>query len=222
MFPNRHSVYMHDTPHRELFADDVRAFSNGWHPAGEAGRAGRDPADGAGGRIRRRPSTAGWRRRRSGASTLIGRSRTCRLSFGLVRRERRGALSRGRLRSATRRCSRRSRRRRDVAGCAGLSVFRIGRATGRGGQAKRPRLRGLARASGPRPWATSSLPLSGAAEPAAAGPEPDGLGDAAELRRGPRRRAGRARRSSGRAPTGGHSGSRRRSSRRGRATRWPG
>ena len=29
MFPNRFSVYMHDTPHRELFARDVRAFSNG-------------------------------------------------------------------------------------------------------------------------------------------------------------------------------------------------
>jgi murein L,D-transpeptidase YcbB/YkuD len=29
MFPNEHSVYMHDTPHRELFARDARAFSNG-------------------------------------------------------------------------------------------------------------------------------------------------------------------------------------------------
>lgn len=29
LFPNRNSVYMHDTPHRELFARDVRAFSNG-------------------------------------------------------------------------------------------------------------------------------------------------------------------------------------------------
>jgi murein L,D-transpeptidase YcbB/YkuD len=29
MFPNEHSVYMHDTPHRELFARDERAFSNG-------------------------------------------------------------------------------------------------------------------------------------------------------------------------------------------------
>ncbi len=29
LFPNQHSVYMHDTPHRELFARDVRAFSNG-------------------------------------------------------------------------------------------------------------------------------------------------------------------------------------------------
>ncbi len=29
MFPNRFSVYMHDTPHRELFPRDVRAFSNG-------------------------------------------------------------------------------------------------------------------------------------------------------------------------------------------------
>jgi murein L,D-transpeptidase YcbB/YkuD len=29
LFPNEHSVYMHDTPHRELFARDVRAFSNG-------------------------------------------------------------------------------------------------------------------------------------------------------------------------------------------------
>jgi murein L,D-transpeptidase YcbB/YkuD len=29
MFPNRFSVYMHDTPHRELFARDTRAYSNG-------------------------------------------------------------------------------------------------------------------------------------------------------------------------------------------------
>lgn len=29
LFPNEFSVYMHDTPHRELFARDVRAFSNG-------------------------------------------------------------------------------------------------------------------------------------------------------------------------------------------------
>jgi murein L,D-transpeptidase YcbB/YkuD len=29
MFPNRFSVYMHDTPHKELFPREVRAFSNG-------------------------------------------------------------------------------------------------------------------------------------------------------------------------------------------------
>ncbi len=29
MFPNRFSVYMHDTAHRELFSRDIRAFSNG-------------------------------------------------------------------------------------------------------------------------------------------------------------------------------------------------
>lgn len=29
IFPNDHAIYMHDTPHRELFAKDVRAFSNG-------------------------------------------------------------------------------------------------------------------------------------------------------------------------------------------------
>lgn len=29
IFPNSHSIYMHDTPHRELFARDGRAFSNG-------------------------------------------------------------------------------------------------------------------------------------------------------------------------------------------------
>ena len=29
IFPNNHSIYMHDTPHRELFARDARAFSNG-------------------------------------------------------------------------------------------------------------------------------------------------------------------------------------------------
>ncbi|PZQ47915.1 MAG: murein L,D-transpeptidase [Rhodovulum sulfidophilum] len=29
MFPNDHAIYLHDTPHRELFARDARAFSNG-------------------------------------------------------------------------------------------------------------------------------------------------------------------------------------------------
>ena len=29
MFPNQFSIYLHDTPHREYFARDVRAFSNG-------------------------------------------------------------------------------------------------------------------------------------------------------------------------------------------------
>ncbi len=29
MFPNSHAIYMHDTPHREFFARDARAFSNG-------------------------------------------------------------------------------------------------------------------------------------------------------------------------------------------------
>ncbi|MFT3972547.1 MAG: L,D-transpeptidase family protein [Amaricoccus sp.] len=29
LFPNHFSVYMHDTPHRDLFARDVRAYSNG-------------------------------------------------------------------------------------------------------------------------------------------------------------------------------------------------
>jgi murein L,D-transpeptidase YcbB/YkuD len=29
MFPNTHAVYLHDTPHREMFADNARAFSNG-------------------------------------------------------------------------------------------------------------------------------------------------------------------------------------------------
>jgi len=29
MFPNTHAVYLHDTPHRELFASDARAFSSG-------------------------------------------------------------------------------------------------------------------------------------------------------------------------------------------------
>ncbi|MBP7240979.1 L,D-transpeptidase family protein [Amaricoccus sp.] len=29
MFPNRHSIYLHDTPHRELFAKAERALSNG-------------------------------------------------------------------------------------------------------------------------------------------------------------------------------------------------
>lgn len=29
MFPNEFSIYLHDTPHKELFARDVRAFSNG-------------------------------------------------------------------------------------------------------------------------------------------------------------------------------------------------
>lgn len=29
IFPNDHQIYMHDTPHRDLFARDARAFSNG-------------------------------------------------------------------------------------------------------------------------------------------------------------------------------------------------
>ena len=29
MFPNRHNVYLHDTPSRELFAKTSRAFSSG-------------------------------------------------------------------------------------------------------------------------------------------------------------------------------------------------
>lgn len=29
MFPNVHAIYMHDTPHREYFARDARAYSNG-------------------------------------------------------------------------------------------------------------------------------------------------------------------------------------------------
>ena len=29
MFPNKHNVYLHDTPSRELFARDERAFSSG-------------------------------------------------------------------------------------------------------------------------------------------------------------------------------------------------
>lgn len=29
MFPNQFAIYLHDTPHRELFARDARAFSNG-------------------------------------------------------------------------------------------------------------------------------------------------------------------------------------------------
>ena len=29
IFPNEHSIFLHDTPHRELFASDLRAFSSG-------------------------------------------------------------------------------------------------------------------------------------------------------------------------------------------------
>jgi murein L,D-transpeptidase YcbB/YkuD len=29
LFPNTHNIYMHDTPNRDLFAEDVRAFSHG-------------------------------------------------------------------------------------------------------------------------------------------------------------------------------------------------
>ena len=44
MFPNQFSVYMHDTPHRELFAARRARLLQRLHPAGEAGRARRDPA----------------------------------------------------------------------------------------------------------------------------------------------------------------------------------
>ncbi|MYA87455.1 MAG: L,D-transpeptidase family protein [Boseongicola sp. SB0662_bin_57] len=29
MFPNRHNIYLHDTPHKQLFGEDVRSFSHG-------------------------------------------------------------------------------------------------------------------------------------------------------------------------------------------------
>ncbi len=29
LFPNTHNIYMHDTPNRELFEEDARAFSHG-------------------------------------------------------------------------------------------------------------------------------------------------------------------------------------------------
>ena len=29
LFPNKHAIYMHDTPHKKLFLCDVRAFSHG-------------------------------------------------------------------------------------------------------------------------------------------------------------------------------------------------
>jgi murein L,D-transpeptidase YcbB/YkuD len=29
MFPNKHSIFLHDTPSRELFASDLRTFSSG-------------------------------------------------------------------------------------------------------------------------------------------------------------------------------------------------
>ena len=29
MFPNRHNIYLHDTPHKQLFGEDVRTFSHG-------------------------------------------------------------------------------------------------------------------------------------------------------------------------------------------------
>ena len=29
MFPNRHNIYLHDTPHKSLFARERRAFSHG-------------------------------------------------------------------------------------------------------------------------------------------------------------------------------------------------
>ena len=29
LFPNKHAIYMHDTPHKKLFAHDTRAYSHG-------------------------------------------------------------------------------------------------------------------------------------------------------------------------------------------------
>ena len=102
MFPNQFSVYMHDTPHRELFARDARAFSNGCirlekpvelaaHPAG---RAGRRP----GGGLRRLGGGEDGAPRRPGAADPGAH----RLSHRLVRRDRRRALPRRTSTAATR------------------------------------------------------------------------------------------------------------------------
>ena len=71
LFPNEHSVYMHDTPHRELFARDVRAFSNGCIRLEKPVELAAHPARRPGAPI---PAAtyAGWvaAARPSGASTL--------------------------------------------------------------------------------------------------------------------------------------------------------
>ena len=59
MFPNEHSVYMHDTPHKELFAARRARLLERLHPAREAGRARRHPARRARCPTRRR-RYAGW------------------------------------------------------------------------------------------------------------------------------------------------------------------
>jgi murein L,D-transpeptidase YcbB/YkuD len=40
-FPNRHGIYLHDTPERDLFARDVRTFSSGCVRLEDAARLGR-------------------------------------------------------------------------------------------------------------------------------------------------------------------------------------
>ena len=64
-FPNKHDVYMHDTPQKSLFNASVRAFSHGCmrvrDPA-EAGRAGTGRGPGLAGGTRRGRGPAAVRR----------------------------------------------------------------------------------------------------------------------------------------------------------------
>ena len=170
MFPNEHSVYMHDTPHRELFARDVRAFSNGCirlekpvelaaHPADRPGaRSG-----GALRRLGRRGKTERRRRRSTGRSRCTssiapsGSTTPAPRATGRRLRPRRQGLRGARGRG------------RDIAGCAGLTLP-LWRAGGRAAcRDHHRRARPRARRRGGR--ATPRLTVTGAAEPAAAGPD---------------------------------------------------
>ena len=75
LFPNQFSVYMHDTPHRELFARDVRAFSNGCIRLQKPVELAHIAADRPGARPGRDLRRAGSPPARSTPSRSSGRSR---------------------------------------------------------------------------------------------------------------------------------------------------
>ena len=71
MFPNKHDIYMHDTPQRELFERPVRTFSHGCirvHNPGAARRAAAGRGQGLAGRAGARPAGARLQQRGSAAA----------------------------------------------------------------------------------------------------------------------------------------------------------